>query len=1026
MEKRKRSCAILMIAAVMTGVFGAISDDIVAHAEEENVFSEMNSGFNDAGEDNVPYWWYGSGAEISIENDETAPEGERCVKVEPQSEGKWVGCAINATNVLEDGVTYEYSFYARLDENGSESEPVEVRPVINRIYTEDYSDTDQDTRVDQEEVYLSGNQWTKVTGTFTVDKNPFGGKEAVMLHFIINSSSTDTFYIDNLSVSKTEKDLVEIEDIMPLKDHFAEKSTIGGRAGVAIPVGALSDEARMELVTKHYNSITCENEMKPEVILGSTPSYQTETDGTIVYDENGDPILQLDFSQADAIMDYVKDYNENNPDDIIRVRGHVLVWHSQTPDWFFREGYSTDGEYVSKEKMLVRMENYIKEVIEHYDSDTSPYQGIIYAWDVVNEQIETADYDAENNPNSFRFTCNGTTTGWYNVFQGDSSYITQAFVYANKYAPEDVKLFYNDYGETEPAKRDAICNLLSMIRNTDGARIDGMGMQAHYSMDSPSVSLIEEAVKKYSAVVDEVQLTELDMQSSKNYDGSDRDVELTKEGYRYKEIFEVLCGLDKEPGIDITAITIWGTHDGASWLQSSSDVGGGADGNRPQMPLLFDDEYKAKPAYWGIVDSSKLEPLINKISIRYSESDDFENIDPVIYQSYVGEISFRALWNESGIKIMVNVPDREKDDLDRVVIYAESPENVFTVYREDVEETENGYRAIVTIPAEKLQPLTVGTVIALDVVVFDNDIQMSWNDLTNAQASDNKYYGEFVCKPYIEVTRGTPEIDGIFEEEWINTEQVPLTITTGSPKASGTVRAMWDDEYLYAYFQVSDPEVSKMGLNAHEQDSVEVFVDQNNEKSEIYQEDDSQYRINFENEASFNGVNCTAANLRSAAVRTETGYNVELGIKWIGVGPKVGDFLGLEFQINDGASDGSRIGTVSWYDESGMGYQRPSVFGTVKLIESQENQEVDDNKTGNESENGNTDKKPEIIENGDAVADNNVKKKNDSVAEQKRGSVSAVQTGDETDITQYLVILTTAIICIALIRKKQRKHDLRR
>ena len=96
MEKRKRSCAILMIAAVMTGVFGAISDDIVAHAEEENVFSEMNSGFNDAGEDNVPYWWYGSGAEISIENDETAPEGERCVKVEPQSEGKWVGCAINA------------------------------------------------------------------------------------------------------------------------------------------------------------------------------------------------------------------------------------------------------------------------------------------------------------------------------------------------------------------------------------------------------------------------------------------------------------------------------------------------------------------------------------------------------------------------------------------------------------------------------------------------------------------------------------------------------------------------------------------------------------------------------------------------------------------------------------------------------------------------------------------------------------------------------------------------------------------
>ena len=168
-----------------------------------------------------------------------------------------------------------------------------------------------------------------------------------------------------------------LKDIMSIKKRLEQKSAINGKAGVAIMSDMLNDEKIRNLVIKHYNSITCENEMKPEIILGDVPVFSVDTEGSICLDENGDPVLTLDFSKADKIMDFIKKHNEKNPDDTIRVRGHVLVWHSQTPDWFFREKYDSQGAYVGKEKMLKRLENYIQKVIEHYDGVNSPYRGIM-------------------------------------------------------------------------------------------------------------------------------------------------------------------------------------------------------------------------------------------------------------------------------------------------------------------------------------------------------------------------------------------------------------------------------------------------------------------------------------------------------------------------------------------------------------------------------------------------------------------------------------------------------------------------
>ena len=106
-----------------------------------------------------------------------------------------------------------------------------------------------------------------------------------------------------------------MNNIIPIKERLAQKSAISGKAGAAIMSDMLNDEKIMNLVTTHYNSITCENEMKPEIILGDKPAFRVDSEERICIDKNDDPVLILDFSRADKIMDYIKIYNEKNTDD---------------------------------------------------------------------------------------------------------------------------------------------------------------------------------------------------------------------------------------------------------------------------------------------------------------------------------------------------------------------------------------------------------------------------------------------------------------------------------------------------------------------------------------------------------------------------------------------------------------------------------------------------------------------------------------------------------------------------------------
>ncbi len=365
--------------------------------------------------------------------------------------------------------------------------------------------------------------------------------------------------------------------------RYAFAKAFGGRAGVCVPMAALSDEARMDIVKGQFNSVTMENEMKPDTLLGNKPDIG----------EDGFPVLS--FTVPDMMLKEIKAYNDTAGKDgrKIMVRGHVLVWHSQTPEWFFHEEYNVDRPYVDQQTMLARMENYIRQVMEHYEGEDSQYKGMIYAWDVVNEAVNDTDGGMR------------TDSSWFRVFN-NADFVEQAFVYANRYAPAHIKLFYNDYNDTNPKKADGICRLIEQIKANPEARIDGMGMQGHYDMDFSDV-LFKQSAKKYAAVVDEIQITELDLKASTGFDGTDMEEEYRKQAEVYQSLYDAVKSLQQE-GVPITAIVFWGTDDRHSWLQSANAAGGSADGTRVQCPLLFDKDYEPKPAFWAFVDDSRLEP----------------------------------------------------------------------------------------------------------------------------------------------------------------------------------------------------------------------------------------------------------------------------------------------------------------------------------------------------------------------------------------------------------------------------------
>lgn len=324
----------------------------------------------------------------------------------------------------------------------------------------------------------------------------------------------------------------------------ALKALLSDDFKIGAAVNPLTIRTQEQLLAYHFNSITAENEMK---FSSLHPEEEVYT-----------------FDAADQLVAFARKHH-------MAMRGHTLVWHNQTTDWLFE---NKNGGIVDKTTLLSRLKS-------HIDTVVGRYKGDIYAWDVVNEVI------ADEGEELLR------PSKWLEIAGLD--FIAKAFEYAHEVDPKAL-LFYNDYNESHPHKRDKIYKLVKSLIEQD-VPIHGIGLQAHWNLYDPDLDDIRAAIEKYAALGLQLQLTELDVSmfrfEDKRTDVSTPGAELLElQAKRYEVLFKLL----KEYREVISSVTFWGAADDYTWLDDFPVRG------RKNWPFLFDEQHQPKPAYHRIAD----------------------------------------------------------------------------------------------------------------------------------------------------------------------------------------------------------------------------------------------------------------------------------------------------------------------------------------------------------------------------------------------------------------------------------------
>jgi endo-1,4-beta-xylanase len=318
--------------------------------------------------------------------------------------------------------------------------------------------------------------------------------------------------------------------------------------GAAVPPGFVdAADLHSRLLAGQFNAIVAENCMKPEALQPSEGVFRFR---------DGDKIARFALRNGMAL------------------RGHTLVWHQQTPLWFFSDP-DKPSMPATREILLARMRTHIQTVVGHY-------RGRVAAWDVVNEVL--------SDDGSLRSAAEGSK--WLGIIGPD--YIDKAFQYAREVDPSAL-LVINDYNlESSGAKREAMYELVKGML-ARGIPVGAVGLQMHVSIYSPSIVDIQRAIERFASLGVKVQVTEMDVSI---YRGSEAQKPLTPEllaqqARRYGELF----GLFKEEAAAerLDMVMLWGVSDDASWLDSFPVPG------RANAPLLFDRQQLAKPAFWAVL-----------------------------------------------------------------------------------------------------------------------------------------------------------------------------------------------------------------------------------------------------------------------------------------------------------------------------------------------------------------------------------------------------------------------------------------
>ena len=448
---------------------------------------------------------------------------------------------------LDGGKNYKYSVFVKHD--GSDTETFNLSLTYLDLETGELN-----TKVIARED-VDGGEWVELSAEYKA------AKTAADITLLITTDSISDFFFDDVTVSesrKIQKNTVfaATSDDVGLKNIYANYF----RVGSVLNSSTVNNSTIRATMLKEFNSITHENELKPDATLVQSGSTNTD--------------IKVSLNRAASILNFCA---ENN----IAVRGHTLVWHNQTPEWFFKDNLQNNGGWASQSVMDQRMESYIKNM---FAAIKTQYPSLnLYAYDVVNEAVSddsnrTSNYGGAREPGY-----GGGRSPWVQIY-GDNKFIEKAFTYARKYAPSDCQLFYNDYNEYWDHKRDCMVAMCSSLYNK--GLLDGVGMQSHINADMSGFSGISNyttALEKYINIGCDVHITELDISTENGRFSSQQHAD------KYKAVFQAAVNVNKTSNKGkVTAICVWGPNDSNTWIGSENS------------PLLFDGNNQKKPAYYSV------------------------------------------------------------------------------------------------------------------------------------------------------------------------------------------------------------------------------------------------------------------------------------------------------------------------------------------------------------------------------------------------------------------------------------------
>ncbi len=538
----------------------------------------LKTGF----EDGTTSGFAGRGG-ATVEVTDEGHEG-KCLSVTGRT-NTWAGASLNVSDSIVPGATYKVSAWVMA--KGKEGDAVTIKcsgevngtwPTIGSVDT-------------------SYNTWAFVEGSIVIADD----FTSYSIYFEVPTAATADFYVDDVTIIQTTEAIpdpttLQFADQISLKDTYAD---LFPNIGVCVAYnryadsqGKLNNKNLVECINKHYNSISLENEMKPDSILGYRASTfsvaEAKAAGYVIPDNYKDSVVpKLNLDRAFNTMEFCK---ENG----IRMRGHTLLWHKQTPQWFFTEGYS-GNTVVTPEVMDARLEFYVKTVIKlviEKEKALGVEPGdILYTWDVVNEYLHHND-----DPDSNKFS-------WVDVYGElgvECSYVKKAFQCAysevKEYNAQDkIALCYNDYNTYTEV--DKLIKLIEYINAGEDAKIvNGIGMQSHLDVTFPKAPDYKAALEKFLNTGLEIQITEFDATTTANSKKKTDEDQAKYVGNIMSGIVSAHKNRDKSVNPKgVTGVTIWGFYDSVSWRAEN-------------LPLLFSTSMKKpKLSYYSFLEAVNAE-----------------------------------------------------------------------------------------------------------------------------------------------------------------------------------------------------------------------------------------------------------------------------------------------------------------------------------------------------------------------------------------------------------------------------------